>query len=61
MLLVQDPVELLACIKLLFADHPDLLRSFSIFLPAVVQEQAREHLEVAARECEERQAVSEMV
>lgn len=33
----------------LFADHPDLLREFTYFLPDPVQEQARERLNRAAR------------
>jgi Paired amphipathic helix repeat len=38
----------------LFADHPDLLREFTYFLPDPVQDQARERLNRAARESEQR-------
>jgi len=40
----------------LFADHPDLLREFSFFLPDAVQEQAKVRLRAAAAESEARKA-----
>ena len=40
----------------LFADHPDLLKQFTYFLPEAVQEQAKERLHAAAAEAEARQA-----
>ena len=40
----------------LFADHPDLLKEFTFFLPDAVQEQAKERLHRAAAESEARQA-----
>lgn len=49
------PVELVGIkdvleqVSSLFADHPDLLREFTYFLPDPVQEQARERLNRAAR------------
>lgn len=43
--------DVLEQVSSLFADHPDLLREFTYFLPDPVQEQARERLNRAAR-CE---------
>lgn len=43
----------------LFADHPDLLKEFTYFLPDAVQEQAKERLNRAARESELRKARQE--
>lgn len=37
--------EVLERVSLLFADHPDLLRDFTYFLPDSVQEQARERIQ----------------
>jgi len=42
----------------LFADHPDLLKEFTYFLPEAVQEQAKERLHAAAAEAEARQAAN---
>lgn len=41
--------DVLEQVSSLFADHPDLLREFTYFLPDPVQEQARERLNRAAR------------
>lgn len=43
--------DVLEQVSSLFADHPDLLREFTYFLPDPVQEQARERLNRAARYC----------
>ncbi|CAB9518048.1 amphipathic helix protein Sin3-like [Seminavis robusta] len=43
----------------LFADHPDLLKEFTFFLPDAVQEQAKERLHRAAAESEARQAAEQ--
>lgn len=48
--------EVLEQVAELFADHPDLLREFTFFLPDAVQEQAKERLHVAAANSERRQA-----
>ncbi|CAN0566939.1 unnamed protein product, partial [Ectocarpus sp. 12 AP-2014] len=48
--------DVLEQVSSLFADHPDLLREFTYFLPDPVQEQARERLNRAARESEMRKA-----
>jgi paired amphipathic helix protein Sin3a len=47
--------EVLEQVSALFADHPDLLREFTFFLPDAVQEQAKERLSRAAAEAEEKQ------
>ena len=47
--------EVLEQVSSLFADHPDLLREFSFFLPDAVQEQAKERLSRAAAEAEAKQ------
>jgi paired amphipathic helix protein Sin3a len=48
--------EVLEQVSTLFADHPDLLREFTYFLPDPVQDQARERLNRAAHESEMRKA-----
>jgi len=47
--------EVLEQVSSLFADHPDLLREFTFFLPDAVQEQAKERLSRAASEAEAKQ------
>ncbi|KAL7534835.1 hypothetical protein ACHAXR_006109 [Thalassiosira sp. AJA248-18] len=47
--------EVLEQVSSLFADHPDLLREFTFFLPDAVQEQAKERLSRAAAEAEAKQ------
>ncbi|KAK1747405.1 transcriptional regulatory protein SIN3 [Skeletonema marinoi] len=47
--------EVLEQVSALFADHPDLLREFTFFLPDAVQEQAKERLSRAAAEAEAKQ------
>ena len=47
--------EVLEQVSTLFADHPDLLKEFTYFLPEAVQEQAKERLHRAAAESEARQ------
>ena len=46
--------EVLDQVSTLFADHPDLLKKFTYFLPDAVQVQAKERLDRAARESEMR-------
>lgn len=46
--------DVLEQVSQLFADHPDLLKEFTYFLPDAVQEQANERLSRAARESEMR-------
>ena len=46
--------EVLEQVSSLFADHPDLLKEFTYFLPEAVQEQAKERLHAAAAEAEQR-------
>lgn len=48
--------EVLEQVAELFADHPDLLKQFTYFLPDAVQEQAKERLYKAAHESEMRLA-----
>lgn len=48
--------EVLEQVAALFADHPDLLKEFTFFLPDAVQEQAKERLHRAAAESESRLA-----
>lgn len=48
--------DVLEQVSQLFADHSDLLREFTYFLPDAVQEQAKERLSRAARESELRRA-----
>eukprot|EP00554_Chaetoceros_debilis_P006297 CAMPEP_0194077716 /NCGR_PEP_ID=MMETSP0149-20130528/4297_1 /TAXON_ID=122233 /ORGANISM="Chaetoceros debilis, Strain MM31A-1" /LENGTH=1562 /DNA_ID=CAMNT_0038758825 /DNA_START=182 /DNA_END=4870 /DNA_ORIENTATION=- len=50
--------EVLEQVSSLFADHPDLLREFTYFLPEAVQEQAKERLQLAAAKAEARQAAA---
>ena len=44
--------EVLDQVSELFAEHPDLLKEFTYFLPDAVQEQAKERLQRAAQEAE---------
>lgn len=46
--------EVLDEVSLLFADHPDLLKEFTYFLPDAVQAQAKAQLEQVAKEAEAR-------
>jgi len=46
--------DVLEQVSVLFADHPDLLKQFTYFLPEAVQEQAKERLNAAAAEAEAR-------
>mmetsp|Transcript_5617 Transcript_5617/g.12774 ORF Transcript_5617/g.12774 Transcript_5617/m.12774 type:complete len:1338 (-) Transcript_5617:117-4130(-) len=46
--------EVLDEVSLLFADHADLLKEFTYFLPDAVQSQAKAQLDVAAKKAEER-------
>jgi len=46
--------EVLDEVSVLFADHPDLLREFTYFLPDAVQSQAKARLEEVAKEAEAR-------
>jgi paired amphipathic helix protein Sin3a len=48
--------EVLEQVAALFADHPDLLKEFTFFLPDAVQEQAKERLHRAAADSEARMA-----
>mmetsp|Transcript_17446 Transcript_17446/g.24523 ORF Transcript_17446/g.24523 Transcript_17446/m.24523 type:complete len:1501 (+) Transcript_17446:228-4730(+) len=50
--------EVLEQVAELFADHPDLLKEFTFFLPDAVQEQAKERLHRAAEASEARQAAA---
>lgn len=50
--------EVLEQVASLFADHPDLLKEFTFFLPDAVQEQAKERLHRAAADSEARQALA---
>jgi paired amphipathic helix protein Sin3a len=50
--------EVLEQVAALFADHPDLLKEFTFFLPDAVQEQAKERLHRAAADSEARQAAA---
>jgi len=50
--------EVLEQVSSLFADHPDLLKEFTYFLPEAVQEQAKERLHAAAADAEARQAAA---
>ena len=53
--------EVLEQVTSLFADHPDLLKEFTHFLPEAVQEQAKERLHRAAADAEARQAAQAAV
>lgn len=46
--------DVLEQVSTLFADHPDLLKEFTYFLPDAVQEQAKERLNRAAADSEMR-------
>ena len=48
--------DVLEQVSTLFADHPDLLKEFTYFLPDAVQEQAKERLNRAAADSEMRRA-----
>ena len=50
--------EVLEQVAALFADHPDLLKEFTFFLPDAVQEQAKERLHRAAADSEARHAMA---
>eukprot|EP00629_Pelagomonadales_sp_RCC1024_P005781 CAMPEP_0119260724 /NCGR_PEP_ID=MMETSP1329-20130426/991_1 /TAXON_ID=114041 /ORGANISM="Genus nov. species nov., Strain RCC1024" /LENGTH=893 /DNA_ID=CAMNT_0007260163 /DNA_START=60 /DNA_END=2738 /DNA_ORIENTATION=- len=52
--------DVLEQVSQLFADHSDLLREFTYFLPDAVQEQAKERLSRAARESELRRSRKEV-
>ncbi len=52
--------EVLEQVSALFADHPDLLREFTYFLPDPVQDQARVRLNRAAKESEMRRVAQQM-
>jgi histone deacetylase complex regulatory component SIN3 len=54
----QGIKEVLERVSTLFADHPDLLKEFTFFLPDCVQEQAKERLHRAAAESEARQVAA---
>ena len=49
--------EVLDEVSTLFADHPDLLKEFTYFLPDAVQAQAKVQLEQVAKEAEARNAL----
>ena len=51
--------EVLDEVSTLFADHADLLKEFTYFLPDAVQAQAKAQLDVAAKKAEERCAARE--
>jgi paired amphipathic helix protein Sin3a len=46
--------EVLDEVSMLFADHPDLLKQFTYFLPDAVQAQAKAQLDAVAKEAEAR-------
>ncbi|EWM25655.1 histone deacetylase sin3 component [Nannochloropsis gaditana] len=52
----RNIMDVLEQVSSLFADHPDLLKEFTYFLPDAVQEQAKERLNRAAEESEMRKA-----
>jgi len=49
--------EVLDEVSTLFADHPDLLKEFTYFLPDAVQAQAKAQLDAAAQEAEVRKRI----
>ena len=51
--------DVLEQVSTLFADHPDLLKEFTYFLPDAVQEQAKERLNRAAADSEMRRQARE--
>lgn len=51
--------EVLDEVSVLFADHPDLLKEFTYFLPDAVQAQAKAQLDEAAKASEARKAARE--
>lgn len=52
--------EVLDEVSLLFADHADLLKEFTYFLPDAVQAQAKAQLDVAAKKAEDRAKLREL-
>lgn len=50
--------EVLDEVSVLFADHPDLLKEFTYFLPDAVQAQAKTQLDAVAKEAEARQRLA---
>ena len=52
--------EVLDEVSLLFADHADLLKEFTYFLPDAVQAQAKAQLDVAAKKAEDRAKAREL-
>ena len=52
--------EVLDEVSLLFADHADLLKEFTYFLPDAVQSQAKAQLDVAAKKAEDRARAREL-
>mmetsp|Transcript_56377 Transcript_56377/g.136777 ORF Transcript_56377/g.136777 Transcript_56377/m.136777 type:complete len:1195 (-) Transcript_56377:123-3707(-) len=46
--------EVLEEVSVLFADHPDLLREFTYFLPDAVQSEAKAQLDIIVKQAEER-------
>jgi len=52
--------DVLEQVSTLFADHPDLLKEFTYFLPDAVQEQAKERLNRAAADSELRRQQRDM-
>ena len=53
--------EVLDEVSILFADHADLLKEFTYFLPDAVQSQAKAQLDVAAKKAEDRARAREML
>jgi histone deacetylase complex regulatory component SIN3 len=51
--------EVLEEVSVLFAEHPDLLKEFTYFLPEAVQAEAKAQLEIVAQEAEARKRVAE--
>jgi len=51
--------EVLEEVSVLFAEHPDLLKEFTYFLPDAVQAEAKAQLEIVAAEAEARKRASE--
>jgi histone deacetylase complex regulatory component SIN3 len=52
--------EVLDEVSILFADHADLLKEFTYFLPDAVQSQAKAQLDVAAKKAEDRARAREI-
>lgn len=51
--------EVLEEVSVLFAEHPDLLKEFTYFLPEAVQAEAKAQLEIVAKEAEERKRAAD--